>query len=70
MQISDAVRSGLAEMLIAAGGGGGGGCLHSRQCEKRQNVLHCGRPDIQPEEGSNKAAEPSVRTEKDGWLQR
>lgn len=46
MQIQDAVKSGLTEMLIAAGGGGeGGGAAASAVRARRQNVLNYGRAD-------------------------
>lgn len=47
MQIQDAVKSGLTEMLIAAGGGVGGGRGPGASAvrARRQNVLNYGRAD-------------------------
>lgn len=44
MQIQDAVKSGLTEMLIAAGGGVGGPGASAVRA-RRQNVLNYGRAD-------------------------
>ena len=44
VQIQDAVKSGLTEMLIAGGGGEGGGGASAARA-RRQNVLNYGRAD-------------------------
>lgn len=61
----------LTELLTAAGGGGAerGNLQCSQWRERKQDVLRHGRPDIRPEEESNKAADLQQKNdERLKWL--